>query len=136
MAGGANIINATFFCKEGHPESVRLQYKPSDYNINIINATLFSNKATLNPSVQMSHIKGLKKNTVKYPMRSVIARCTPFPGRPIEHAREHVPRYSAVTSNAVLHRQRCVQYPFYAENNVVNFLAVFVDGRQIPYTTI
>ena len=42
-----------------------------DYRINIVNATLFAKKATLNPTVQMAHIKALEKSTVKYPMRSV-----------------------------------------------------------------
>ena len=42
-----------------------------DYKINIVNATLFAKKATLNPTVQMAHIKALEKSTVKYLMRSV-----------------------------------------------------------------
>ena len=45
-----------------------------DYRINIVNATLFAKKATLNPTVQMAHIKALEKSTVKYPMRSVDKR--------------------------------------------------------------
>ena len=39
-----------------------------DYRINIFNATLFAKKATLNPTVQMAHVKALEKSTVKYPM--------------------------------------------------------------------
>ena len=53
-----------------------------DYRITIVNATLFAKKATLNPTVQMAHIKALERSTVKYP----------------------VPRHSAETSGAVQHR--------------------------------
>ena len=42
-----------------------------DYKIQIVNATLFAKKATLIPSVQMSHTKALEKSTVKYPKCSV-----------------------------------------------------------------
>ena len=49
------------------------------YKINIINATLFAKKATLNPSVQLAHIKALEKSTVKYPMRSVDCKVYSIP---------------------------------------------------------
>ena len=39
-----------------------------DYRINIVNATLFAKKATLNPTAQVAHVKALEKSTVKYPM--------------------------------------------------------------------
>ena len=39
-----------------------------NYRINIVNATLFTKKATLNPTLQIAHIKALEKSTVKYSM--------------------------------------------------------------------
>ena len=51
------------------------------YRINIVNATLFAKMATLNPTVQMAHIKALEKSTVKYPMRSVDCKVYSIPGR-------------------------------------------------------
>ncbi|MEG7523507.1 MAG: hypothetical protein M3H12_10460, partial [Chromatiales bacterium] len=50
-----------------------------DYRIKIINATLFVKKATLNPTVQMAHIKALEKTTVKYPMRPVECKVYSIP---------------------------------------------------------
>ena len=50
-----------------------------DYRINIVNATLFAKKTTLNPTVQMAHIKALEKSTVKYPMRSVYCKVYSIP---------------------------------------------------------
>ena len=47
-----------------------------DYRITIVNATLFAKKATLNPTVQMAHIKALEKSIRCGPLT---ARCTPFP---------------------------------------------------------
>ena len=58
-------------------------------------------------------------------------------GRPVEHAREPVPRNATET-----HILWCVdndalngafgKNPFHAKNNAINFLAVYVDGRQVP----
>ena len=56
-----------------------------DYRINIVNATLFAKKATLNPIVQMAHIKALEKSTVKYPMRSVECKVYSIPAGARSH---------------------------------------------------
>ena len=61
-----------------------------DYKINIINATLFATKATLNPSVQMAHIKALEKSTVKYPMRFVDWRVYSIPAGARSHTHENL----------------------------------------------
>ena len=59
-------------------------------------------------------------------------------GRPVEHAREPVPRNATETHHPVVRRQRRAQRrirkkkPFHAKNNAINFLAVYVDGRQVP----
>ena len=74
-----------------------------DYRIAIINATLFAKKATLNPTVQMAHIKALERSTVKYPMRR-LQGVLHSRGCSVAHAREPVPRHPAETSGAVLHR--------------------------------
>ena len=73
-----------------------------DYMINIISATFFAKKTTLNPTVQMAHIKALKKSTVKYPMWSFDCKVYSIPAgaRSHTHTREPVPRHPG----AVLHR--------------------------------
>ena len=57
-----------------------------DYKINIVNATVFAKKATLNPTVQMAHIKALEKSTVKYPMLSVNCKVYSIPVNVIAYA--------------------------------------------------
>ena len=42
-----------------------------DYNVNIIDASVFARKATLSTAVQMAHIKAIDKGTAKYPLRRV-----------------------------------------------------------------
>ena len=61
-----------------------------DYRINIVNATLFVKKATLNPTVQMAHIKALEKSTVKYPMRSVDCKVYSIPAGARSHTHENL----------------------------------------------
>ncbi|KAI0241941.1 hypothetical protein LSAT2_015400, partial [Lamellibrachia satsuma] len=74
-----------------------------DYKIQIVNACLFAKKVTVNPSVQIAHVKALEKSTVKYPMRSVECKVYSIPAGTRSHT-----------------------------NNAISFLAVYVDGRQIP----
>ena len=61
-----------------------------DYRINIVNATLFAKKVTLHPTVQMAHIKALKKSTVKYPMRSVDCKVYSIPAGTRSHTYENL----------------------------------------------
>ena len=62
----------------------------SDYKITIINATLFAKKATLNPTLQMTHIKTLEKSTTKYPMWSVDCKVYSIPAGARSHTHENL----------------------------------------------
>ena len=75
-----------------------------------VNATLFAKKAKLNRTVQTAHIKALEKShrQVSDALRR-LQGVRHSRGRPIAHAREPVPRHSAETSSAVLHRKRRLQ---------------------------
>ena len=65
-----------------------------DYKVHIVNATIFARKATLNPTVQMAHIKALDKGTAKYPLRSVDCKVYSIPTGAMSHTHEKpVPRY-------------------------------------------
>ena len=109
-----------------------------DYKIDIVNATLFVKKATLNPAVQMAHIKTLEKTTVKYPMRSVDCKVYSIPAGARSHTHENL-FLGTLPKRLVL---CCVdndayngaydKNPFHAKNNAISFHAVYVDGRQIP----
>ncbi|KAI0225610.1 hypothetical protein LSAT2_023640 [Lamellibrachia satsuma] len=109
-----------------------------DYKINIVNATLFAKKATLNPTVQMAHIKTLEKSTVKYPMRSVDCKVYSIPAGARSHTHENL-FLGTLPKRLVL---CCIDNdayngaydtnPFHAKNNAISFHAVYLDGRQIP----
>ena len=109
-----------------------------DYRINIVNATLFAKKATLNTTVQMAHIKALEKSTVKYPMRSVECKVYSIPTGAQSHTHENL-FIGTLPKRLVLccidndaYNGAYEKNPLHAKNNAINFHAVYVDGRQIP----
>ena len=61
-----------------------------DYRINIVNAIMFAKKTTLNPTVQMAHIKVLEKSTVKYPMLSVDCKVYSIHAGALSHTHENL----------------------------------------------
>ena len=103
-----------------------------DYRINIVNATLFAKKTTLNPTVQMAHIKALEKSTVKYPMRSVDCKVYSIPAGARSHTHENLflgnlpKRLVLCCIDNDVYNGVYTNNPFHAKNN-----AVYVDGRQI-----
>ena len=109
-----------------------------DYKINIVNATLFAKKATLNPTVQMAHIKALEKSTVKYPMRSVECKVYSIPAGTRSHTYENLflgtllKRLVLCCIDKDAYNGVYSKNPFHAKNNAISFHAVYVDGRQIP----
>ena len=61
-----------------------------DYKVHIVNATMFATKATLNPTVQMAHIKALDKGTAKYPLRSVDCKVYSIPTGAMSYTHENL----------------------------------------------
>ena len=109
-----------------------------DYRIDIVNATLFAKKATLNPTVQMAHIKALEKSTVRYPMRSVDCKVYSILAGTRSHTYENL-FLGTLPKRLVLccidndaYNGVYTKNPFHAQNNAISFHAVYVDGRQIP----
>ena len=106
--------------------------------INIVNAILFANKATLNQTVEMAHIKVLEKSTVKYPMRSVNCKVYSIPAGARSHTHENLflgilpKRLVLCCIDNDAYNGAYDKNPFHAKNNAINFHAVYVDGRQIP----
>ena len=109
-----------------------------DFKIRIDEAALFARKAKLNPSVQMAHIKALEKATAKYPVRRVDCKVFSIPRGAMSHTHENV--YLGVLPKRVV--LCCVdndayngaydKNPFNMKHNGVNFLALYVDGQQVP----
>ena len=62
----------------------------NEYKITIVNASLFVKKATLNPTVQMAHIKALERTPVKYPLRPVEWKVYSIPAGALSHTAENL----------------------------------------------
>ena len=110
----------------------------ADYKITIVNATLFAKKATLNPAVQMAHVKTLEKTTVKYPLRPVECKVYSIPAGALSHTHENL-FLGTLPKRLVLccidndaYNGAYDKNPFHAKNNTIGFHSVNVDGRQIP----
>ena len=108
-----------------------------DYRINIVNATLFAKKSTLNPTVQMAHIKALEKSTVINPMRSVDCKVYSIPAGTRSHTHDNL-FLGTLPKRMVLccidndaYNGAYDKNPFHAKNNTISFHVVYVDGRQI-----
>ena len=109
-----------------------------DYKVQIVDAVLFARKAVLSPTVQMAHIKALEKGTAKYPIRPVDCKVYSIPQGAMSHTHENLflgtlPKRLIlwyIDNNA--YNGEYSKNPFNAKNNAINFLAIYVDGRQVP----
>ena len=104
-----------------------------------MDAVLFARKAVLSPTVQMAHIKALEKGTAKYPIRPVDCKVYSIPQGAMSHTHENLflgtlPKRLILwcIDNDAYNGEFSKKNPFNAKNNAINFLAVYVDGRQVP----
>ena len=109
-----------------------------DYKVQIVDALLFARKAVLSPTVQMAHIKALEKGTAKYPIRPVDCKVYSIPQGAMSHTHENL-FLGTLPKRLILwcidndaYNGEYPKNPFHAKNNAINFLAVYVDGRQVP----
>ena len=100
--------------------------------------TLFARKAVLSPTVQMAHIKALAKGTAKYPLRPVDCKVYAIPQGAMSHTHENL-FLGTLPKRIILwcidndaYNWNYAKKTFDAKNNAINFLAVYVDGRQAP----
>ena len=109
-----------------------------DYKVRIVDAVLFVRKAVLSPTVAMAHIRALEKGTAKYPLRPVDCKVYSIAQGSMSSTHENL-FLGTLPKRIILW---CVdndalngafgKNPFHAKNNAINFLAVYVDGRQVP----
>ena len=109
-----------------------------DYKVQIVDAVLFARKAVLSPTVQMAHIKALEKGTAKYPLRPVDCKVYSIPQGAMSHTHENL-FLGTLPKRLILwcidndaYNGEYSKNPFNAKNNAINFLAVYLDGRQVP----
>lgn len=114
-------------CKEG-----------KSYKVNINEVTMFVRKVLPNPAVRMGHIKGLEKARAKYPIRRVETKSFTIPEGNMSVTQENLflgqlPKrvvLGFVTNkafNGTFHMN-----PFNFRHQDINFLALYVDGQQVP----
>ena len=103
-----------------------------------MDAILFARKAVLSPTVQMAHIKALENGTAKYTLRPVDCKVYTIQQGAMSHTYENLflgtlPKRLilwCVDNNA--YNGDYSKKNFHAKNNGINFLTVYVDGRQVP----
>ena len=100
------------------------------YKIHILNVTLYAEETTLNPTVQMAHIKAFDKSMFKYLMRSVKCKVYSIPVGAWSHTRKNL-FIGNILKRLVLEND--AYNGLYAKNlfhakNDINFLAAYVDG--------
>ena len=86
----------------------------------------------------MAHIRALEKGTAKYPLRPVDCKVYSIPQGALSSTHENM--FLGTLPKRII--MWCVdndalngafgKNPFHAKNNAINFLAVYVDGRQVP----
>lgn len=117
-----------------------LQYDPADggFETQISKATLYIRKVKLNPKVQMAHIKALEKGTAKYPLRRVETKTFSVPAGNLQATQPNLflgqrPKRLVIglvdndAFNGVPGKS-----PFNFKHYDMNYLAVYVDGTQVP----
>ncbi|KAI0232430.1 hypothetical protein LSAT2_017253 [Lamellibrachia satsuma] len=120
------------------PSFALMAQGPHEYKITFVNASLFVKKATLNPAVQMAHLKALENNPVRYPLRPVDCKVYSIPAGALSHTHENL-FLGTLPKRIVLccidndaYNGAYDKNPFHAKNNTISFHSVYVDGRQIP----
>jgi hypothetical protein len=109
-----------------------------EYKIVIKSAILYCRKAEILPSIRLAHIKALEKGTAKYPIRRVVTKVfTVSQGNTVVNQENlylgSLPRrlIVGVVSNSAYNGDKTLN-PFHFHHWDINFLALYVDGHQLP----
>jgi hypothetical protein len=101
-------------------------------------ASLFVRKAKLSPAVQMAHIKALERGTAKYPIRRVETKVFSVPKGNLSANQENLflgqlPKRIVIgmVDNAAYNGD-IGKNPYHFRHYNLNFLALYMDGQQIP----
>ena len=106
--------------------------------VSIVQAALFVRKTKLNPAIQIAHVKALDKGTAKYPIRRVDCKVFTVSQGSRSVNQENVflgqlPKrlvIGMVDNDAF--NGAYEKNPFHFKHNKLNFLALYVDGHQVP----
>lgn len=110
----------------------------SEFKINVMEASLMVRRVKINPSVLIEHAKMLEYCTAKYPITRVEVKAFTIPsdvlGKTIDNVYlGQLPQRVVVglVSNTA-YNGSFKHNPFNFDNYNVNFLALYIDGQQMP----
>ena len=104
----------------------------------ITDAALLVRKVKLNPAVQLAHIKALNRGMAKYPIQRVETKVFSIPQGNMSITQENLflgqlPKRLVIgcVDNDAFNGSTS-KNPFNFKHNNINFLALYLDGNQIP----
>jgi hypothetical protein len=107
------------------------------YKIKIKDLALFVRNVQLSPAVRMGHVKALEKTSCKYPIQCVEVNVDTVPRGNMNYVQDmflgQLPKrlvIGCVNSDAL--NGTITKIPFDFKHYKINFVALNVDGRQIP----
>ncbi|XP_044014036.1 uncharacterized protein F54H12.2-like [Aphidius gifuensis] len=109
-----------------------------DYKIQILEASLAVRRVKLNPHIMIAHAKALAKTTAKYPLTRVGVKSFLLTAGILGNCLYNIiigtlPKRVVIgfDDNRGFNDNRG-HYPFYFQHFNINFLCLYVDGKQIP----
>jgi hypothetical protein len=108
------------------------------YRIKIKDLALFVRNVQLSPAVRMGHVKAMEKNSCKYPIRRIEVKVDTVPSGNMNYIQDNMmlgqlPKrliIGCVDSDAL--NGTITKNPFDFKHYKINFVALNMDGRQIP----
>jgi len=115
-----------------------LDAEAANYKIKIKEMALYVRKVQLSPTVRMGHVKALEKTSCKYPVRRVEVKVDTVPTGNMNYVQDNMCLgqlrkrlvIACVDSDAL--NGTIGKNPFNFKHYKINFVALNVDGRQIP----
>jgi hypothetical protein len=109
-----------------------------NYKIKIKDLALFVRNVQLSPAVRMGHVKALEMTSCKYPIRRIEVKVDTVPRDNMNYVQDNMflgqlPKrlvIGCVDSDAL--NGTITKNPFDFKHYKINFVALNVDGRQIP----
>ena len=119
-------------------DAFALEAEAANYKIKIKEMALYVRKVQLSPTVRMGHVNALEKISCKYPVRRVEVKVDTVPTGNMNYVQDNMflgqlPKrlvIARVDSDAL--NGTIEENPFNFKHYKINFVALNVDGRQIP----
>ena len=114
----------------------------NEYRVNMVNASLFIRKATVNPAVQVAHERALEEATAKYPLQRVVMKTFACPAGQQNITEDNIfmaqmPKRLVVglVDSTAFNGNKAAS-PFEFKHHDVNYLALTEQGKQIPFRAL